>query len=65
MSYEFADRTIWGDDRLLARLYDVQEAASIPHNEPRATELARELVHMEFEFDMRCAENAQSKEKPE
>ena len=56
MEFDFADRTVWGDDRLVDHLARLQETDAIPHAEPRRSEIARELAQVAFEFDMRARE---------
>lgn len=57
-TYNFADQSVWGNDRLVDHYNRLQEIEQIPHSEPRKSQIARELVHIAFEYGMRCNEQA-------
>ena len=55
-TFDFADRTVWGDERIIDHYARTSEINLIPHSEPRATEVARLALHLGFELAQRSKE---------
>lgn len=56
MNNEPYDHTTWSDWRLEQRTADVQASATIPHNEPRRSDIQHELDCLAFEVGQRVLE---------